>query len=486
MKLPAAEFAPDQPTLTEFIDSILNALPLSQRSYGPVGTLGEVGNALEDRCQGAWSGQGTDGTIVNFAYDDNKAYLWNGTSWNDVTTSGAVYSCAPDGFWTTTQFGNEVLLQNGIDAMQTWTIGTSTKFDVRSASSGSVPVATYGAVIKDFFVVANVASAQNRVQWPDINTTDEWAAGQASSQDLPTGGPITGLVGGEYGTIFSGTAIRAMTYIGTPDIFQFDVISVERGCDTPGSIAAYQGSIFFHAPDGFWLLQGGSSPVPIGTKKVDNWFNARIDRSNLDRVKSIVDPVSKRYYIAYPTLEDGSGRNVELLVYDFSVQRWALVVVSIDILFAARTTLSTTLEGLDAIYPDLDTMPLSLDSSEFQGSQEQTLAVFTQNKKMAFFGSSPMTAYIDTVEGEPYGPLQSFLQGLRPMCEGNMPTLSASVGTRQRLNDPIIYGDYVTQNAQGRIPFRRQGRYVKARFKLEGQWTEFSGCDVEAKQGPRR
>lgn len=484
MNIPPAEFAPDQAPLSELTDYILNALPYSQRSYGPVGALGEVGTALTDRCQGAASFK-TGLGVVNFAGDDNALYLFNGTSWNDVTVSAGAYSCAVDDMWKFQDFGNDVLAMNGTDPMQTWTIGTNTKFDVRTAASGSVPVARYPGVVKDFLVVANVSGATNRVQWPDINTTDQWGAGQASSQDLPTGGEITGFIGGEFGTIFSQREIRTMTYIGTPDIFQFDVISNDRGCDIPGSIAAYQGAIFFHAPDGFWLLRGGA-PEPIGAQKVDRWFNDRVDRQYLSRVVSLVDPVSKRYYIGYPTLADGTGRCVETLVYDFSIQRWAPIQISIDAIFSARTSLSTTLEGLDATYPSLDDMPLSLDSAEFSGSEEQTLAVFTQNKKMAFFGSTPMTAYIDTPEIELHAPFQSFIQGIRPNVTGNMPTISVSIGTRNRLNDTTSWGGYVVQNAQGRCPFRRQGRYAKARVKLEGQWETFVGIEPEAKQGPRR
>ena len=211
MKLSAAEFAPDQSALSGFIDSLLNALPYSQNSYGPVGTLGEVGNALTLQCKGAWSGRGTDGTVVNFAFDANDAYLWNGTSFNVVTQSATTYSCAPEDMWNVVQFGNEALAFNGTDDMQTWTIGTSTLFDVRTATSGTAPVCKYGAVIRDFFVTANISGAKNRVQWPDINSTQAWNAGQASSQDLPVGGPITGIVGGEYGTIFCETAIWTQT-----------------------------------------------------------------------------------------------------------------------------------------------------------------------------------------------------------------------------------------------------------------------------------
>lgn len=484
MNIPPAEFAPDSATLDELSAYILNALPYSQRSYGPVGELGEVGTALTERCQGARSFK-TGLGVVNFAGDDNALYLFNGTSWNDVTQSATTYSCAATDFWAFQDFGNEVLAMNGTNAMQTWTIGTSTKFDVRTASAGSVPVSRYACVIKDFFVVANITGAQNRVQWPDINTTNAWSGGLASSQDLPSGGQIVGIVGGEFGTIFSRNEIRTMTFIGAPDVFQFDVISNNRGCDIPGSIASYQGSIFFHAPDGFWLLTGGA-PTPIGAGKVDRWFNSRLDKSKLHLVRSIVDPVAKRYYIAYPTTQSGSGRNSEVLVYDFSFQRWAPIAIEVDELFGARLSLSTTLEGLDAAYPNLDTMPVSLDSEEFTGSEEQTLAVFKQSKKAALFGSTPMDAYIDTPETELYPPFQSFLQGIRPNVTGNSPTVSISVGTRNDLAESITWGQYVTKNAQGRCPFRRQGRFHRARVKLEGEWETFVGVDPEAKKAGRR
>lgn len=223
----------------------------------------------------------------------------------------------------------QIRLRNGISERQ---------LNLKSLQfpSGVVPVATYGFVVRDFFVVGRIAGNLNRVQWPDINSLTAWASGQASSQRHSGRGNFIGGVGGEYGRLFYDTAIYAMTYVGPPDIFQFDAISLERGCDAPHSIASYQGSIFFHAPDGFWLMGPDGGLTPIGDQKIDKWFSDRVDRSYLYNIVSAVDPVAKIYYVAYPTLADGSGRCVEMLLYNWTIGRWSLVQIEIDHLFRGQ------------------------------------------------------------------------------------------------------------------------------------------------------
>ncbi len=486
MRLYPAEFAPDQPNLSEFTDMILNAIPYTQRSYGPIGQLGEVGEELTLYCRGAESGRGTDGTTVTFASDGSDWYSWSGVSWAVVTATSISYATADDDNVGFLQFGNVMLTFNGTNDIARWDIGSSSLFTPLVATSGTVPIPAFAWIVKDFITVGRIAGNLNRIQWPDINSVTEWGAGQASSQDFPIGGRVMGGVGGEYGTVFLESAIYAQTYIGPPDIFQFDVLSLERGCDSSGSIASYQGSIFFHAPDGFWLMSPGGGLTPIGDQKIDQWFSDRVDKSYLYRIVSKVDPLAKIYYIAYPTLEDGSGRCQEILAYNWTAQRWALINQPIDFIFGARTDLGYNLDTLGSIYPNIDTMPISLDSNLLTGSQNPTLAVFTPDKKMAFFGSTPMTAYIDTVEGEPASPNQAFVQGIRPQVSGST-TISCQVSRRNRLNDARVWGPIVTQNAQGRCPQRSQGRYQKARVILTGgDWQKFEGVDFEAIRAGKR
>ena len=63
-------------------------------------------------------------------------------------------------------------------------------------------------------------------------------ATQADFQDLPDGGNVTGLVGGEYALIFQETSVRRMTYEGPPIIFRIDKIANDIGAACPAASPA--------------------------------------------------------------------------------------------------------------------------------------------------------------------------------------------------------------------------------------------------------
>ena len=110
------------------------------------------------------------------------------------------------------------------------------------------------------------------MQWSDINDPTDWTAGAASQsdyQELPDGGDITGITGGEFGIVFLEKAIVRMSYIGSPLFFQFDTISRNVGCVEGGSIAQYGGVTYFLSDDGFYSCNG-QQVVGIGSEKALN------------------------------------------------------------------------------------------------------------------------------------------------------------------------------------------------------------------------
>jgi len=72
---------------------------------------------------------------------------------------------------TFTQFGNYVIVSNGVDAPQYYLMGTSSAFANLSSigTSGTVPVFKCSGVIRDFLVTGNHVGASNRIQWSGIN-----------------------------------------------------------------------------------------------------------------------------------------------------------------------------------------------------------------------------------------------------------------------------------------------------------------------------
>ena len=170
------------------------------------------------------SGTATDGTFTVTVSDANTFTVTT----TSATTSGNVtikpsasgYTTASRERFRFTQFGDVVITTNNAQRLQSWTLGTSTAFH---NLSDDAPIAKFITVVRDFVVCANIKESgtqqQYRVQWSGLNDETTWTSSQVTQsdyQDLPDGGQIVGIRGGEFGVIFLERAIYRMTYIGTP------------------------------------------------------------------------------------------------------------------------------------------------------------------------------------------------------------------------------------------------------------------------------
>jgi len=479
--IPFAEFAPDQPRLDSGASGhVSNVVPLTAQSYGPLPALAPVGTALDARCQGAASFRGPDGTILNVAGDATKLYRWDGTNWSDVSRVGLPYATPTEQRWSYTQFGGKVIAVNGNDQPQVIEIASPNPF----ANLTGPQKARFAATVRDFVMLGQLDTDQSAVQWSALNDVNGWFPGvdQSDTQSFPDGGRIMGLVGGQYAIIFQETAIRRGTYVGPDLIFQFDAISTERGCAASGSIANYQQLIFFLAADGFFLLSGGEAERPIGDQKVDAWFWANVNESHLHRISAAIDSSRKLYLVAFPSTNSSSGDPDTLLIYNWTVDRWSRAEVGVELLCRMMNKLGETLDSLDGIYPDLDAMPLSLDSALLSGSPLAKVGAFGIDRRMAFFEGANLAAEIDSVEAQLTLGGRTFVGAVRPLVDGG--SLSVQVGTRERTNDPVQWSAEVAQNAIGDCLLRAGARFHRARIKIDAgsQWNHAQGVDVEADQ----
>jgi hypothetical protein len=144
--------------------------------------------------------------------------------------------------------------------------------------------------------------------------------------------------------------------------------------------------------------------------------------------------------------------------------------------------LGETLDSLDSAYPDLDAMPLSLDSALLSGSPLAKLGAFGADRRMAFFEGPNLAAEIDSTEAQLTPGARTFVRALRPLVDGG--SLSVELGTRERTNDPVLWSAEVIQNAAGSCPVRSAARYHRARVKIGAgsAWSHARGIDVEVHQ----
>jgi hypothetical protein len=105
----------------------------------------------------------------------------------------------------------------------------------------------------------------DETSWTDSATT------QSDFQEIPDGGTIVGITGGEFGLILMDRSIHRMSYVGSPLVFQFDNITRNLGCYEANSVIQYQGLTFFLSDDGFYSCDG-QTVKSIGGEKVDRYF----------------------------------------------------------------------------------------------------------------------------------------------------------------------------------------------------------------------
>ena len=478
--IPFGEWLPDQPARDNpGATEARNVIPVAG-GYGPVRALSTYTNALTARCRGAASGTADDLTVQTFAGDETKLYRLTDSTWSDVSKMGG-YSTGATEFWRFAEFGRDgrlLIATNFTDAVQSWTLGSSSAFADLSATC---PKGRHLGVVRDFLVLGNIDDTTDgvvpsRVAWGPIgNPAGVWTpseATQAGRQDLATGGPIQAVIGGEFGSIICQTSIHRMTYVGGSLIYQFDEVVRNRGCVAPGSVATLGGITFFLSEDGFVAFDGVSL-TDIGANKVDDWFKANANPGEYDRISAIIDPERKLYICAFPTM--GADPST-ILVYAWELNRWSYWEQDLQIVTRLLSP-GFTLEGLADVSSTLEGLPASLDSRQWQGGA-LTLGGFGADNTLGAFGGATLAAILETPERQLADPRRAFVSGVRPIVDA---TSTVSLGTRELPTDDVTWTDSVPTHARTHVaPFRSDARYHRARVEVGGDFTFAQGIDIGA------
>src|SRR5262245_44386390 len=216
----------------------------ARRRLRPVPDLTTLTAALAAACRGLFFARKADGTVVIFAATATKLYRLNNTdySWSDVSKALGTYSAVPSSDqWQFAQFNNFVFAVQANVVPQVFDLGSSTEF---ADLGGSPPQARYVSVVNRFLVLSGLLSNPFRIHWSGYNATTTWTSGTSQSdfQDLPDGGIVRGVGGGETGVIFQDGAIRRMTYApGSPVIFAIERVTHDIGLYMPLSLAKSNG-----------------------------------------------------------------------------------------------------------------------------------------------------------------------------------------------------------------------------------------------------
>lgn len=470
-KIIFGEWLPDQPGVMGAITDAKNCYPVAN-GYAAIKSEADYSDAAGANLLITFAGK-FGGASTLFAASATQIYKFDSSdaSLDALTTTGYT---AVEG-WDVTQFGSKMILANGQDKLQSWTLNSSTYFGDLSASA---PIAKFVTVVRDFVVAANDGTDTSKVYWSDLNDETDWtpaAASQADSQILPDGGDITGLAGGEYGLVFLERAIYRMSYAGSPFFFQFDAISRSLGCISNGSIAQYGNLTYFLADDGFYVCDGQTTKN-IGTEKVNRWFfDNAIPNEISTGMSATVDPVNKLVIWKFNNTFGGKY----LLMFSIDLNKWSYAETTATSI-AYVLTPSATLEQVDNYNTSIDALDIPLDSRVFAGGQ--LLFAGVSGQKIIAFSGQPKTAIITTGDID-VG--RSTVMLAKPIVDKG--TGSIAISSRDNLAEQVEFGSDVAADAENRVSLRSNGEYHRLRLTPSGaNWETAVGLEFDVvKQGNR-
>jgi hypothetical protein len=478
-KLTFGEWMPDQPGISGALNDAKNVVSQAI-GYGPLPTAATFSAAASENLTTLVSGKTPANETKLFAAGSTKIFDVSGVGvLTNVSKSGGYTPNANSDRFRFTQFGNVIIGTNNSNPIQAYTLGTSTAFADLAAGA---PVCKFLTVVRDFVVTAFTTESStvypSRVRWSGINDETAWGTSQvtqADFQDIPDGGPIVGIRGGEFGLVFMEKGISRMSYIGTPFVFQFDNISRGKGCIAAGSIAQTQGVTFFLSDDGFYLCDG-QQIQGIGSEKVDRWFFANADESAFDTMSAAVDPVRKLIIWNFKT----TFAQRQLIIYNFKTQKWTYGDAGADYISDASTA-ATTLENLDSISNSIDALSVSLDSILYMGGKY--FLGGTQGAYVVTYNGAPATGQLITGDLNAGG--RSVVTLARPLVDNGSATVS--VASRTLLNQELSFSTPVAADSENRVSLRSNGNFHRFKVVPTGSnWSTAVSLDIELSgQGAR-
>tara|TARA_R100001594_G_scaffold72503_1_gene107111 strand:+ start:331 stop:1806 length:1476 start_codon:yes stop_codon:yes gene_type:complete len=482
------EWLPDQPALNNAgATQAKNVIP-AMLGYRSFKSLSPLSGAATAKILGLFAGKDDDGNAALYAGDSGKLYKFNAadSTLADVSKSGG-YTVASSDKWRFAQFGEMLIAVNGhTDSPQKITLAGGGLF---SDLAGTPPKAKFITTVRDQVFMANTSDSSDgvkpyRLWFSGINSAESWTPGTSLSdyQDVVDVGHCTGVVGGEHLIALFERSIVRGTFVGGGLIYQFDKLTTDRGCSVPGSIASVGPSmVFFLSDDGFYQLRGNEI-VPIGAQKINRWFLDRFDTANRDNVVSGVDPVNQNVIWAYPSLSASGGENNEILVYNYHLNKWSYAEQDCTAI-AQLFTAGYTLEQLDNISSNIETLPASLDDGVYMGGT--FFFAGAKDKKVQSFTGDTLAATVETGEFTPAAGRRTLVNNILPYVSTKAeqtPTISATIGSRSRQHDSETFGSASTVNADGYCPVRASGAYHRVRLSTTGDYDVLQGVDVDMQQ----
>jgi hypothetical protein len=435
--------------------------------YAPIKAPQAVTAALDAKFNGGGAFIASDGSSTLLAATGANLKKYTGAAWSNVTalSSTQVVRFA--------QFGDNILIGNGGPVKSYGLI------------SGAVTNPTDAPDLIDVVQVRDFVmgiTTDNALQWCQFNNSSVWTTGTNQADKQPSlWGSLKRVIGGEYGMALTDHAVLRITYVGVEGgfdiIWQIDQISAEVGCMAPGSVCNVGRLIFFLSERGFQMCDG-NEVSPIGDEKFNRTFFERFSRADIEGIWAAVDPRNSLVLWVLP------GNPGFAIAYNWVLNRATTIEIDASGVFTGYTA-GISLDALDAIYGNLDAVPVSLDDPSLAGGNPILLLADSSNVLSALTGSN-LEATFRLEDIEPTPGRRSRIRTIRLVSD--CVEADATIDARMRLGDSESIRTASTMRSNGKLPMRSNGRYntLEVTIPAGADWSFIQGCELEFEAGDNR
>lgn len=483
------EWFPDQPAhRNPGAIQAKNCLP-RLNSYEQFNSLAPyTATPLTTRARGTFWLRASNGAVFNFAGDEAKLYLFGSDTYDNVSKPATSYAALN---WDFVNFQNRVLATDGSSAVQYFDCGVSATFD---NLPGNPPNAAVIGVIRDFVMLGDYQIGSEiepgGLAWCGFNNTELWTPSLSTQagrrRTRGPGGKVQRIVSGTSGLVMRENALMMVSYVGAPNVFQFDDLTTLHGTPAPRSVCWTQDVAFYYSQEGFMQIDRNTRQItPIGVFKVDEWFRQEAAAIDIVSMQGNLDRKRKLVYWAFRS--SGSSPSFDrILVYNWAAQRWAYAELAVEWLGEFVST-GYNLDTIGALLGgDIDSASINVDTDAYTGGA-LSLIGFNPSHIAGTFDGTPLTAELDTSEQEVAEDKRGMVNGVRPLVEGvGASVIQIAPITRNRVQDNPMTGTFGPVNAIGQVDLRVNARYHRYRVRIAGGFTHAKGVQFSMKTRGRR
>lgn len=402
-----------------------------------------------------------------FAGTPKKLYEAGASTWTDVSRA-ATYNVGTTARWRFAQFANTTLSANGTDTVQ-----SSVSSGAFSCIAGA-PIAAIVETVGAFAFAVNTSSNAHGWQCSAINDVTNWSVSVATQSTTgvltATPGQITAAKSfGSNIVLYKQNSMYLGTYVGPPNIWQFDQIVGTAGAMSQESVIRVGTSEnpkhIFMGSDDFYLYDG-SKPVPIGTNRVKDTVFGALNQNRYYACAALHDSRNTRIYFYYPVSD--SVFPDHCVVYNYRTDRWGVDDRQIQAVTQFSPT-GITYGGLGGVYNTYADLPNLPYNSAFLATANNQPAVFSTSAFLqTLSGQAGMTGF---TSGD-YGDNENFyvLTRVRPQW---ITAPSSAVMTdyyRNNSADTLTAGVATALSSENTFDVLREARWHRLGFSLTGDW----------------